>query len=166
MPGGGNFRGVFAKETIKAGEKLAIFGGHVMAVTDKPIFSDDAKDFAIQIAEDFVIGTKNENEIEDTDYFNHSCNPNSGIKGQIFLVAMRNIDADEEITFDYAMVLHGSDSFQGYEFTCCCGSPICRRKITSNDWKLPQLQVKYNGWFSSYLQEKIDKLTRSTPASE
>ena len=130
-----------------------------MKIEDEPEFSADRKDFAVQIDEQFVIGTKYENEIEDTDFFNHSCNPNAGFKGQIFLVAMRDIPVGEEVVFDYAMVLHEAEVvLQGYEFTCHCGSSICRGKVTNNDWKIPELQERYDGFFSWYLQEKISRL--------
>lgn len=157
---GGNYKTVFAKEPIKVSEKLSIFGGHIMRIDEEPIFSETCKDLALQIDEQSIIGSKYENEIEDTDFFNHSCNPNAGFKGQIFLVAMRDIEVCEEITFDYAMVLHECDGIPSFEFDCICGSPICRRKITDSDWKIPELQKRYNGYFQWYLQEKIDKLKK------
>ena len=96
---------------------------------------------------------------EDTDYFNHSCEPNAGLRGQIFLVAMRDIAKDEEITFDYCMSL---SEFEGSDFSisfdCQCGAPSCRGRVTQLDWKRPELQRKYNGYFSLYIQEKIDRL--------
>jgi len=101
------YSGVFAKEPMQTGDRLAIFGGHVMRVTDEPKFEDDKGDFALQIDEQFVLGSAINVELEDADYFNHSCNPNAGFKGQIFLVAMGDIAAGEEVTFDYAMVLGG-----------------------------------------------------------
>jgi hypothetical protein len=159
--GGGNYRGLFAKAAINEGELLLILGGHVITIGEEPIFSDGTKDLALQINERFVIGTKYEHEIEDTDFVNHSCNPNAGIKGQIFLVAMRSIAIDEEITFDYAMVLHKPEGLKTeYEegFECQCGSRNCRGRVTYNDWKIPELQARYHGFFSQYLQEKIEKL--------
>ncbi len=45
----------------------------------------------MQIEERFVMGVKSDKDTEDTDFFNHSCNPNCGFKGQIFLAAMRDI---------------------------------------------------------------------------
>jgi hypothetical protein len=63
---------------------------------------------------------------------------------------------NEEITFDYAMVVSesvGSDFV--FELECKCGSSNCRNKITENDWKLPEIQKKYHGFFSQYLQDKI-----------
>jgi hypothetical protein len=67
------------------------------------------------------------------------------------LVAMRDISAGEEITFDYAM----SDASDYDEFTCICATAYCRRSITSLDWKLPDLQRRYNGYFSPYIVRKM-----------
>ena len=76
---------------------------------------------------------------------------------------MRDIAAGEEITFDYATVLCGdADPVIGaYSLPCTCGTPGCRGTITSQDWKRQELREKYRGWFSWYLQEKIDR--ESTP---
>jgi len=167
--GGGNYRGLFAKAAISKGELLLIIGGHIMKIEEEPIFSDGTKDLALQINERFVIGTKYQPEIEDSDFLNHSCKPNAGIKGQIFLTAMRNIAIDEEITFDYAMVLQEAEGFKtDYEigFACNCGSDKCRGKVTYNDWKIPELQERYNGFFSWFIQEKIDKVRRENGNKE
>ncbi len=96
--------------------------------------------------------------MEDAFFFNHSCEPNAGIKGQIFLVAMRDIEPDEEVTFDYAMCLHRVEGLPPYRLECLCSYDNCRKIITDDDWKLSELQKKYDGWFSWYLQEKIDRL--------
>jgi hypothetical protein len=40
---------------------------------------------------------------------------------------------------------------------CDCGARRCRKRITESDWKLAELQRKYDGYFSEYIQEKIDK---------
>jgi len=37
------------------------------------------------------------------DLVNHSCDPNCGLVGAVLVVAMRDIEPGEEITFDYAM---------------------------------------------------------------
>ena len=152
-----NDRGVYAKEFLLSGERLAIWGGHVMYLADEPVFSDGKCDFAVQIEERFVLGPKYESEIEGSDFFNHSCSPNAGFKGQIFLVAMRDIETDEEITFDYGMVMNLPEGHP-YRIECNCGSLNCRGIVTGNDWKLPELQKRYDGWFQWYLQEKIDRL--------
>jgi hypothetical protein len=37
-----------------------------------------------------------------------------------------------------------------------CGSAACRRIITGKDWRQNDLQQKYRGLFSWYLEQKIE----------
>ncbi|EKE11551.1 MAG: nuclear protein SET [uncultured bacterium] len=150
--------GIFAINEIKKNDTVAIFGGYVMTAAEESKLPDLFKDQGLQISEDFVLTIRKKTEIEDGGYFNHSCDPNVGYRGQIFLVAMRDIKKGEEIVFDYAMVLHRSKGAPAYNIKCLCGSKKCRGVITDNDWKLPELQKKYDGFFQFYLQEKINKI--------
>ncbi len=147
---------IFAKKNIKPKELLSIFGGYVMTLREEANLPKDYSDTGIQIAENFVITSANKKE--NIDYFNHSCDPNAGINGQIFLVAMRNIKKGEQIVFDYAMVLSKAKNARFYKMKCLCGSKNCRGYITDNDWKKSVLQKKYDGYFQWYLQEKINIL--------
>ena len=92
-------KGVFALKHIKCGERLAIFGGSIMLIDELNDMHEDhnAQEHAMQIEERVLIGNKSSTP-EGTDYFNHSCNPNSGFQGQIFLVAMQDIEKGKEIT--------------------------------------------------------------------
>ena len=147
--------GVFTRETVSAGERLAILGGEVMFIDEINDLPERLQGYTMQIEERFVLGSRSVSD--DTDFFNHSCDPNAGFKGQIFLVAMRRILAAEEVTFDYAMVVSesvGSDIV--FEMNCRCGAPTCRRVITEHDWKRVDLRKKYQGYFSEYLQERIE----------
>jgi hypothetical protein len=115
---------------------------------------------AHQINENFVIGMRNEEDIQPADHVNHSCDPNCGFKGQIRLVTMRDISVGEEITFDYAMVLCATkENGLQYEMNCRCGSKNCRKFVTADDWKSLDLQKKYHGYFQEYLTEKIQDLS-------
>jgi SET domain-containing protein len=111
-------KGVFARVDIDSGERLAIFGGHIIPVGEEPQLSELHGDFAIQIEERFVLGALFEDELDESQFFNHSCEANAGIRGSIFLDAMRAIAAGEEITFDYAMVLHHAEDDGPYELHC------------------------------------------------
>jgi len=151
-------KGVFARKPIKKGEIIAVWGGYI--ITQKE-FDRLAKkrfknidDYATKIADQFYMVSCKQGGLEDDDFFNHSCNPNAGIKGNILMVAMRNIKAGEEVTYDYAM----TDADFDYSFQCSCGSPNCRKRITTKDWKIPALQRRYKGYFSWYIEEKIKKL--------
>lgn len=153
-----NRSGVYARVPIAKGELIAIFGGDVLTIDETLKLPEQFRYYPLQIEERFMLYMRNPSSPEDTDYFNHSCSPNAGIKGQIFLSAMRDINADEEITFDYCMSL---SEFTGssfvIEFECSCGSPECRGKVTQSDWRIRSLQEKYNGFFSLYIQDKIEK---------
>jgi hypothetical protein len=72
----------------------------------------------------------------------------------VLLVAMRDIEPGEEICFDYAM----SDSADYDEFDCVCGTELCRKVVTGADWKRPELQERYRGFLSSYLERRIARL--------
>ena len=84
-------------------------------------------------------------------HLNHSCDPNLGIQGQIVFVALRDIEKDEELTFDYAMT-----DDEVYEMKCNCGTPHCRGIVTGKDWMRKELQKKYDGYFSWFIQKEID----------
>lgn len=140
---------VFSAAAISAGERLAVFGGHMMKLSDEP-----PGDYALQIDTDLVVGAADITELEQTDFFNHSCNPNAGLQGQIMLLAMRDIAAGDQVCFDYATVLDAP----GYRFDCQCGSPECRGVVTGEDWKLRELQRRYRGWFSWHLERKIARV--------
>jgi SET domain-containing protein len=151
-------KGVFATSPIKASERLAIFGGDILLIDEINNLPETLQDYPMQIEERFVIGSREERAPETADYFNHSCDPNAGFRGQIFLVAMRDIERDEEATFDYAMVLSqsvGSDIV--FTMQCQCGARNCRKAISEEDWKRPEIQKKYHGFFSEYLAEKIER---------
>ena len=48
-----------------------------------------------------------------------------------------------------------SDTNDYDEFVCACGTRRCRGLITGGDWKRPELQERYSGFFSSYITRKI-----------
>jgi len=143
-------KGIFATATVHKGELIAIFGGLVYEWADFQKLSAQSRSLAIQVEDQFFLTAGN---ISDADYVNHCCNPNAGFSGQIALVALRTIHEGEEACFDYAM----SDSLPYDEFDCACGAKNCRHKVTGNDWKLPELQKRYTGYFMPYIQRKIDK---------
>jgi len=144
-------RGVFAKQPISQGECLAVWGGTIMTATQlrqQPLLMQK---LSVQVDEDAYLVSFQEGP---ADWMNHSCNPNAGLQGQISVIALRDIAIDEEICFDYAM----SDGSPYDEFDCRCGSPHCRGRITGNDWQRSELWERYYGYFSPYLQRRIELL--------
>ena len=146
--------GSFVVESIYAGELLVIWGGFVMPKDEFMQLDEHARSISIQIEEGVFLAPI---QPEKADYINHCCNPNGGLRGANNLVAMRDIAVGEEVTFDYAM----SDSAPYDQFECGCGASNCRGKVTGNDWQLPELWGRYAGYFSPYIQAKIDTLRGS-----
>ncbi|OGI42683.1 MAG: hypothetical protein A2150_03610 [Candidatus Muproteobacteria bacterium RBG_16_64_11] len=134
---------------------MAVFGGYVMRSDEEPSFGNDGADYALQIDDEFVIGAKHASDLDDAQYFNHSCDPNAGLQGQLGLVAMRDIVPNEEVCFDYAMVMADAPEQAPYEFSCRCGSGLCRGTITDRDWRRPELQRRYAGYFSWHVTGRI-----------
>jgi SET domain-containing protein len=150
-------KGIFATQPIKKDELLAIMGGYIFTRAEEDALSSGMNDYGLQISEEFVIGAKKLSDVAGDDYFNHSCEPNSGFKGQILLVAMKKIPEKTEVTFDYGMVLYPSKNAKRYRIDCLCGARKCRKTVTDNDWMLPELQRRYDGYFQWFLQDKINR---------
>jgi hypothetical protein len=143
--------GIYAIEVVAAGEVVSVWGGYVVDVEQLNTLPHDVQQHSVQIEEGLYLATIG--GAETADYINHSCDPNLGLRGQITLVALRDIEAGEEVAFDYAM----TDSTPYDEFECRCGSVNCRGTVRGDDWKLPELWAKYAGYFSPYLQRRIDR---------
>lgn len=152
--------GTFAKENIKKGDLLLVLSGYVMKLSEEEKLPGSLSDNGIQVTENLSLCVSKKEELGGINFFNHSCDPNVGIKGQIFLVAMRNINKGEETTFDYAMTLCRSKNAKPYNLPCLCSRKNCRGRVTDNDWKNKVLQKRYKGYFQYYIQEKIDTLKK------
>jgi len=156
-------KGAFAKEDIRKGDILFVVGGYILTVEDENTFGDDLADKPMELSDYFSIGPLKPSHMElmPSHIVNHSCDPNVGFKGQVFLVAMRKIKKGEELAYDYAMSMHPhSDRKLVYTIECRCGSKKCRGTVTEHDWKIPDLQKRYDGYFQWFLQEKINRLAR------
>ena len=148
-PAGAKGDGIFATEAITAGTTVAGFGGFVVDRTEFDGLDEVWRIHSLQIDDElYLVSTP---PFVPADLMNHSCEPNCGIIGSCLVVATRDIEAGEEICFDYAM----TDTNDYDEFVCSCGTPSCRRLITGGDWRLPELQERYAGYFSAYITRKI-----------
>lgn len=138
--------GVIASADISRGEIVFVYGGVIVPKSEIKTYWKEMGHVGIQIDHDFFICPTSREELEKQGVVNHSCDPNVGFKNQIELVAIRDIKTGEEITFDYAFCESYMDAF-----TCNCGAASCRKTITQDDWKNPELRKKYAGYFSNYL---------------
>ena len=144
--------GLFSNQRIEKGEIVAIKGGYILDKQKWSTLEPHLGAAEIQISEEFFIAPiRQEQKHGCMLYTNHCCDPNIAVQGQVVFVAMRTILPGEELTHDWAT----TDDLD-YEMECKCGSRTCRGIITGKDWMKKELQEKYKGWFSWYIQQKIE----------
>ena len=138
--------GLFATAEIGKDEIVVVKGGHIVdGKTLREKFTPVLGPVEIQIDDDLFIAPVTEKERElSMLYLNHSCDPNLGMRGEITLVAMRDICAGEELTHDWAMT-----DDDDYSLACSCGAPDCRKNLTGKDWQRRDLQKRYAGCIGS-----------------
>lgn len=154
--------GSFAIDHIGKGEVVIVQSGQI--VENSRLSGDDFEQFfyhCFQIDKDFSICPLelSREKMDGIFYVNHSCEPNCGFRGQITLVALRDICPGEEIVYDYVMTDVNYKDEEWGEMKCVCKSADCRGAITGEDWKRKDLQEKYKGYFSDHTQKAIDELS-------
>jgi hypothetical protein len=133
---------------------VASFGGNVIDQSELANYPADRVSRSLQLNKDTYLLSGN--VPEPGDMINHSCEPNCGIAGTSSVQALRDIEIEEELTFDYAM----TDSSEYDQFDCACDKSNCRGKITGKDWQNTEIQKNYNNYFSSFIS-KLIKLSHS-----
>ena len=145
-------KGLFAKEKIKKGEVIHVAEGNILTLEESKTLSEEQQNLCYDVDDNHLLCPKDFNALSADWYINHSCDPNCGSAPDWFtLIAMRDIEPNEEITYDYAM----TDSESDWSMGCHCGAKNCRKKITGNDWKIKKLQQRYAGYFQENIQNKI-----------
>lgn len=145
--------GLFAIEHISKGETVVDYTdgtGQILSTEEANELYEEGNDYMLQVDDNRFFVATNGKELEDADFLNHSCDANLGVEGSLRFVALRDVEPGEEVAFDYAMT-ESSD----WVMECWCGAVLCRRTITGDDWKQPDLQARYSGHFSDYLERQI-----------
>ena len=126
-------KGVFAVQPLAEGETLIEYIGEVInwkeALRRHP---HDPKDpnhtFYFHIDEKHVIDAKVGGN--SSRWINHSCKPNCEADeegGRVFIKALRNIEAGEELFYDYGLIIDAKYTKKLLaEYPCWCGAKKCR----------------------------------------
>lgn len=126
-------RGIVAARLIAPGEVILVFSGPLLSTSDA-LRSGDG-DWHIQVGADLFLNTE-----EPGRFTNHSCNPNAGIRDDVVLVALRLIEAGEEICFDYSTTISENGTWR---MVCHCGANKCRGVIGDFDQLPEELRASY-----------------------
>ena len=134
--------GVFAVRDILKDEIIAEFNGPAVTIEQMEGIPQEVWDHLFNVGvNDYLIVR------DPASRTNHSCDPNAGIIRDVFLVAMRDIKKDEEITFDYSII-----TADNWQLECHCGSPNCR-KIIGNYRDLPdEVKKKYETYTPDWIK--------------
>jgi hypothetical protein len=84
---------------------------------------------------------------------NHSCDPNTWWSGSTTLVARRDIQPGDEVTYDYST----ADVDHCFEMECTCGSPRCRGRISNRDHLDPDWQRQYGSNLPPHVLAAIER---------
>lgn len=135
--------------------------------------SDPNHTFFFHIDEERVIdGKVNGNSAK---WINHSCGANCEADedgDRIFIKALRNIGAGEELNYDYGLIIDEKYTKKlKKEFACWCGSPECRGtmlapkdKVKPKKAKSKKDKTKFEKQAKNTIQKKTkaDKKTKKT----
>jgi SET domain-containing protein len=109
-------------------------GTHIVEYTGERISQKEGDRRYLNRDETYLYGLFDGSCLIDGDgiaaFINHSCEPNceiDEIKGRVWIIALRNINPGEELTYDYHLY-DGDD-----EAPCTCGSSKCRGSLYSEE---------------------------------
>jgi SET domain-containing protein len=120
--------GCYTTRAIKKGERVCEYDG--------PRFTKDEADERYKDRDiTYLFSSGDDGTVIDgfgtAMFINHSCDPNcesADVDGRVFITAIRNIAAGEELTYEYN--LHDSDE---EDQNCYCGAKQCRGTMFSED---------------------------------
>jgi SET domain-containing protein len=129
-------KGVFALQDLAEGETLFEYVGEIISwdeAQDRHPHdpSDPNHTFYFHVNEDKVIDALHGGN--SSRWINHSCNPNCEAdeeNDRIFIKALRNIKAGEELNYDYGLIIDEPYTPKlKAEYPCWCGAPNCRKTL-------------------------------------
>jgi SET domain-containing protein len=129
-------RGAFALRRIAAGTRIVEYTGERITHAEADARYDDA---AMAHHHTYLMVVNRKTVIDaavgggEARIINHSCDPNAAIvvsRGRVFIDALRDIAAGEEICYDYSYEREaGDDEVAETRYPCRCGAATCRRTI-------------------------------------
>jgi uncharacterized protein len=136
--------GLFATAPIPSGTVVSRLGGRLVSTAAlRDLFTAAARDPGHPYIDTITAGADLHLVLPPrraNGYGNHSCDPNLWWVGPYELGARRDIAAGDELTNDYAT----STAEPDFVMACLCGSSQCRGVVTGNDWRLPDLRIRYS----------------------
>ena len=119
--------GLFATKPIKRKAYIATYRGRRVSNEEADRLEAQGSKYLFELTKRWTIdGSSRWNVAR---YINHSCRPNAkpvGRKGGIVIVALRRIEPEEEITYNY-----GPEYFDYFKRNGGCRCAPCRKKVAA-----------------------------------
>ena len=123
-------RGVFATAPIRKGARIIEYAGRRVLWSTIPEDLNEPRTYYFGLDDETKVidPTVGGNKAR---WINHSCDPNCEAiednRGRVFIEALRDIRAGEELSYDYRLVIDVPRTKEiEQESICHCGSPRCR----------------------------------------
>ncbi len=153
--------GVYTSTPIRKGARVVEYKGELIT----PEEADRRYEGASRT---YLYGLEDGKTVIDGDglgaFLNHSCDPNcevDEIKGRVWILALRNIAAGEELVWDYNLYDDEDPA------PCYCGSKKCRGTMYSREWmaKIRRREARKKKKLESRKNGKAGKTLPETEAS-
>lgn len=159
-------KGLFAATPLKKHEVALVFTGKVVGLAELLSSGPRNMELSLQV-NDNLWQIPMGSGPQTADYINHSCSANCGMEDSTTVVLLQDLDVGEELTIDYGAVNSGVITSKCDNFACHCQSSACRGKVTSEDWRLPELQQRYWPYFPPFVKKLVmnDRQKSFAPAA-
>ena len=147
-------RGLFATADLPAGVTVSQLGGRLVDGATVRGPSAGREENADRMLERVMVAEGRYLIVApgDNRFGNHGCDPNLGWVDEYALATMTDVSAGDELLVDYAMSIVEPDWF----LRCHCPSYRCRQMVEGTDWRILQLQQRYDGCWTPYVQGLVD----------
>jgi uncharacterized protein len=145
-------RGLFATADLPAGTVVSRLGGRLVDTAELASLRATSTSYVDSVVVDddvHLLLTPG----SDNRFANHACDPNLGWVDESSLATTQDVPAGAELLHDYAMSVVDAD----FVLRCHCHSYRCRQMVEGTDWRIPQLQRRYAGHWTPYVQRLIDE---------
>ncbi|HEY4498537.1 MAG TPA: SET domain-containing methyltransferase [Candidatus Paceibacterota bacterium] len=149
-------RAGFAARFFRKGDVITQFKGPLIHKLELPKNYKGERDRYLQVGVETFMGPSEDID----DLLNHSCDPNTGLKfndSDVLLVAIRDIEIGEEVTWDYSTTMFEHD----WRMKCDCRAKECRKIISDFTLLDKKIQERYRalGIIPQYLENYMNNLS-------
>jgi len=153
--------GVFAGEDIKKGTVITTLRGEIIGFKE---CLERVRTGEEEQTDSLQVGLERDMDLDELSRtFNHSCQPNAGLRKTSELIAISGIRKGSEITYDYSATVGPNIPRRLWTMRCWCGAKNCRKSV-GNVLTIPKKQIdRYRkaGALQDWIRFELDAIARN-----